>query len=130
MNVFLVSISVLTSVFAAQAAEGTLAVFAKEEGVSSTNIAGTGALMKRFTITLQNAGLEDVDLSHGCLVLSNSGDASDKGDVYYVDTVDEDLVTGLLKPDATVEGPASFVGASASILDAHFVHYLEACPSE
>lgn len=129
MKTFVVAFSLLGSVAAAQAAE-TIAVFAKEEGLSSVNMGEASTILKRHSVVLRNVGSEDRDLTTGCLILSANSDPSATGDVYHVDTIDENLVSGTLAPDGAVEGNVAFAANTQDVLDAHFVHYLANCPAE
>ncbi|MHC8346714.1 DUF4354 family protein [Pseudomonas sp. RT6P73] len=76
---------------------------------------------KSFDAMLLNGGQKDVDLSKLCFQAYDA-----KGNAYHVDTIDESLVQGVLKPGKAVRGFYQFTGDDG-VYSASMVKVLRSC---
>jgi Domain of unknown function (DUF4354) len=111
MKQILAVIALSATSFIASAATGnSISVYATQGSLGSISTDTGSGHTKRFDILLANTGDKAVDLNKICL----NAYAPD-GKKFELDTVDETLVSGSLKPNVPVKGFAVFSSQDDSV---------------
>ncbi|ULH09885.1 DUF4354 family protein [Serratia marcescens] len=119
----LAAIVLSTTTFIASASVGdSIKLDAKQGSQGVMNIAGKTVYTQRFDIILTNQGNKAVDLRKVCLTAYTP-----KGKKFALDTVNEELIEGVLKPRASVKGFAVFTAYDASVYKATKVKIVDNC---
>ncbi|MEX3137550.1 DUF4354 family protein [Serratia ureilytica] len=120
----LICIFLVMASFVASAKKPTedIAVYAKEINLGSISIGDNVAYTKSFEVVLVKLSGGVTDLSKLCL----SAFTSD-GMHFQLDTIDENLVIGKLKPGKIVKGNATFSSDNDNVLKANSVKINENC---
>lgn len=109
--------------FAANAATiGDIAVYATEKSHGSISIGTNNAYTKTFDIALAKLSGGDIDLSKMCFKAYGRNNQ-----VFNADTVDEALLSGVLKQGGMVKGIAVFADNNDAVLDATLVKISDNC---
>jgi hypothetical protein len=121
----LTAIALSVVVINAQAAQPkptpSLFLISTHKNQGSIWASGKGVYFKAFEATLLNTGKEDLDLSKLCFQAYDA-----KGNAYGVDTIDQGLTEGTVKPLQSVRGFYQFTGEKG-VLDASMVKALYEC---
>jgi hypothetical protein len=109
--------------FAANASTvGDIAVYATEKSQGSMSIGTKDAYTKTFEIALAKLSGNDIDLSKTCLKAYAKNNQE-----FKLDTVDEALVSGVLKKGDMVKGIAVFADNNDAVLNAVLVKISDNC---
>jgi hypothetical protein len=109
--------------FAANASTvGDIAVYATEKSQGSISIGTKDAYTKTFEIALAKLSGNDIDLSKTCLKAYAKNNQE-----FKLDTVDEALVSGVLKKGDMVKGIAVFADNNDAVLNAALVKISDNC---
>ncbi|WP_431222818.1 DUF4354 family protein [Serratia sp. L9] len=99
-----------------------VAVYATQQNQGSVAIGNQVFYTRDFTVSVANLSDKNVDLSKLCLQASSAD-----GKVFKLDTVDEKLTSGFLKPKAMVKGLAVFASSDESVYKATLVKISDKC---
>ncbi len=99
-----------------------VAVYSTQQSQGSAAIGSHVFYTKDFTVSVTNLSDKDIDLSKLCLQASSAN-----GKVFELDTVDEKLMSGILKPKAMVKGLAVFASNDESVYNASLVKMSDKC---
>ncbi|WP_447884670.1 DUF4354 family protein [Serratia fonticola] len=99
-----------------------VAVYSTQQSQGSAAIGSHVFYTKDFTVAVTNLSDKDIDLSKLCLQASSAN-----GKVFELDTVDEKLMSGILKPKAMVKGLAVFASNDESVYNASLVKMSDKC---
>ncbi|MGL9751931.1 MAG: DUF4354 family protein [Symbiopectobacterium sp.] len=99
-----------------------IAVYAAAQSNGSISVGNKLAYTKSFDVTVVKLFGDDVDLSKLCLKAY-----SPDNKMFRLDTVDEELTTGILKEGKSVKGIAMFASENAAVLDAAVVKITDDC---
>ncbi|MGP2733830.1 DUF4354 family protein [Serratia bockelmannii] len=109
--------------FAANASTSdNLAVYATVKDTGSMSIAGKSVYTKTFEVALAKLSGSDIDLSKICLKAYSPDNKE-----FKLDTVDGELVTGMLATGKMVKGIAVFESENADVLKAAMVKVSDDC---
>ncbi|EQC02341.1 hypothetical protein K931_20957 [Aeromonas salmonicida subsp. pectinolytica 34mel] len=109
--------------FAANASTvGDIAVYATAKSQGSISIGTKEAYTKTFEIALAKLSGNDIDLSKTCLKAYAKNNQE-----FKLDTVDEALVSGVLKKGDMVKGIAVFADNNDAVLNAALVKISDNC---
>lgn len=99
-----------------------VAVYATQDNQGSVAMGQHVFYTKDFTVSVANMSDKDIDLAKLCLVASSAD-----GKVFKLDTIDEKIATGVLKPKALVKGQAVFASDDESVYKAALVRISDKC---
>ncbi|MGL9734988.1 MAG: DUF4354 family protein [Symbiopectobacterium sp.] len=99
-----------------------VAVYATAQSNGSIPVGNKLAYTKSFNVTVVKLFGDDVDLSKLCLKAY-----SPDNKMFRLDTVDEELTTGILKEGKSVKGIAMFASENTAVLDAAVVKITDDC---
>jgi hypothetical protein len=99
-----------------------VAVYSTQQNQGSAAIGNHVFFTKDFTVAVTNLSDKDIDLSKLCLQASSAD-----GKVFKLDTVDENLMSGILKPEGMVKGFAVFASNDESVYNASLVKMSDKC---
>ncbi|AHK21492.1 hypothetical protein BF17_21125 [Yersinia similis] len=100
----------------------SVTVYATQQNKGSISIGDKSYYTKDFKVFIANLSDNEIDLSSLCLAVH-----SPDGKTFKLDTVDETLIQGKLKPQAMVEGVAVFSAEDDSVYRAAIVKVTDKC---
>ncbi|WP_337261872.1 MULTISPECIES: DUF4354 family protein [unclassified Serratia (in: enterobacteria)] len=100
----------------------SVAVYATQQQQGSASIGNHSFHTKDFTVSLANLSDKNIDLNKLCLQAFAPDDKK-----FKLDTVDETLTVGILKPKALVKGLATFSSSDNSVYQASLVKITDQC---
>lgn len=100
----------------------SVAVYATQQQQGSASIGTHTFHTKDFSVSLANLSDKNIDLSKLCLQAFTPD-----GKIFKLDTVDEKLSVGILKPKASVKGLATFSSSDDSVYKASLVKITDKC---
>ncbi|EHM49118.1 DUF4354 family protein [Yokenella regensburgei] len=101
-----------------------IAVYSTEKSNGSISIGGQSVFTKTFEVELAKLSGDTVDLSKLCLKAYSA-----KNKEYKLDTIDEEIATGMLKYGRPTKGIAVFASEDSEILQATLVKISADCSS-
>lgn len=123
ISIIAAALVLASSGFAANASTvGDIAVYATEKSQGSISIGTKDAYTKTFEIALAKLSGNDIDLSKTCLKAYAKNNQE-----FKLDTVDEALVSGVLKKGDMVKGIAVFADNNHAVLNAALVKISDNC---
>lgn len=107
---------------AVAAAPDNIAVYSTQTSNGSVSVGGKNSYTKTFEVVVANLSQQDVTLSKLCL----KAYSPDKKE-FKLDTVDEELSTGTLKPGDSVKSTAVFASSDADVYKAALIEISDNC---
>ena len=128
LKVSLISASIIAGVNTVQAASlhgaqdsspaiaDEVSIIATPRSESATSLGGETFFSQTFDVTLTNVGEKEIDLTTLCLAARDSS-----GKEFHLDTIQNTLTSGTLKPGTNIKGFAGFAGPDESVYKARAV---------